>query len=230
MSDALPRQPSIRQWLDEHADRVLRLKHEGATLAQICADAESLGRKVTIQALSIWFKRREREQMRRAWEDRVINALRDNNERMSSVAKASGESGMAAVMVGLEKVALQLSVMLSGDASGIKFDGVDVEGVTEQLQVIAATIKPILEYRKVLVQERQGALDERRMEEQTVDKFLKWYGDHRTRAVAESALPNEEKIRRLRTLFFADVEAAERALGDQIPGGPARAGAAPASR
>lgn len=222
MSDATPKPPSTRQWLDAHADRVIRLKQEGATLAQICADAETLGRKLTISALSLWFKRREREQMRRAWEDRVINALRDNNERMASVAKASGESGMAAVMVGLEKVALQLSVMLSGDAAGIKFDGVDVEGVTEQLQVIAATIKPILEYRKVLVQERQGALDERRMEEQTVEKFLKWYGDHRTRSVAESALPNEEKIRRLRTLFFADVEAAERALGDAIPGAPGR--------
>lgn len=222
MSDATPKPPSTRQWLDAHADRVIRLKQEGATLAQICADAETLGRKLTISALSLWFKRREREQMRRAWEDRVINALRDNNERMATVAKASGESGMAAVMVGLEKVALQLSVMLSGDAAGIKFDGVDVEGVTEQLQVIAATIKPILEYRKVLVQERQGALDERRMEEQTVEKFLKWYGDHRTRSVAESALPNEEKIRRLRTLFFADVEAAERALGDAIPGAPGR--------
>jgi hypothetical protein len=197
---------------------VVRLRDEGMTLVTIDAELKKLGRSVGPARLSTWLRRRDRERMRRQWEDRIINALRENNERMANVAKASGDTGMAAVMVGLEKVALQLSIMLSGDSAGIKFDGANLEEVREQLQIIAATIRPILEYRKVLVAERAGEDNRRRLENDTCEKFLAWYTDFNARQIAECSLAKEEKIKLLRQRFFADVDAAEREIGARIPG------------
>lgn len=201
---------TVAAQLTAHADSIRRLRNEGATLATIQAWLAQQGVRAYPSAISTWFKQDQKAAIRRAWEDRVIGALRENNDRLNSVLQASGDSGMAAVIVALEKVALQISVMLSGDQHELPVAGADLESVREQLELVAQTLKPIMEYRRLLVQEQAGKRDERRLQDQTCEKFLAWYQDQRAREIAESNAPNEEKIRRLRSEFFADVDALEK--------------------
>lgn len=201
---------TVARQLDQHAATIRRLRDEGATLATIAAHLQEQGVRCASSSISLWIARDRKAAMRRTWEDRVIGALKDNNDRLNSVLQASGDTGMAAVIVALEKVALQLSVMLSGDEHGLKLAGADMVEVREQLELIAQTIKPILDYRRVLVQEQAGQRDELRRQDAMCEKFLAWYQDKRAREIAESSAPNEEKIRRLRSEYFADVDALEK--------------------
>ena len=201
---------TVARQLDQHAATIRRLRSEGATLATIVAHLQEQGVRCASSSISTWVARDQKAAMRRAWEDRVIGALKENNDRLNSVLQASGDTGMSAVIVALEKVALQLSVMLSGDEHDLKLAGADMTEVREQLELISQTIKPILDYRKVLVQEQAGKRDERRLQDATCEAFLKWYQDQRAREIADSIAPNEEKIRRLRHEFFSDVDALER--------------------
>jgi hypothetical protein len=205
-----------RLWLDRHAELIERLRAEGATLARISEELAKLGRRVQLSQISGWLKRREAEARRRTWEDRVIAALRENNERLAAVAKSGAEGGLAAVIMALEKLALQLSVTLSADQTGL--DPSDLSELKEQLSMLTTALKPLMEYRRVRVAEQQSELDRRRLEEQTVEKFLAWYEREAARRVADSSLPSEEKIRLLRREFFADVDAAEKKWGAMIPG------------
>lgn len=201
---------TVSEQLSAHATAIRDLRVKGATLATICEHLKAQGVRCYFSALSKWIKDDKRAALRRAWEDRVIGALKENNDRLNSVLEASGDSGMAAVSVGLEKVALQLSVMLSGDDTDLKMAGADFTAVQEQVALIAQTIKPILDYRKVIIQEQAGKRDERRLQDQTCQQFLAWYADRRAREIAESNAPTEEKIKRLRSEFFADVDALEK--------------------
>lgn len=209
---------TVATQLSAHGPTIRRLREEGATLAAICAHLQSAhGVRCNPTALSKWLKDDQREKIRRAWEDRVLGALKDNNDRMTAVLRGSGESGMAAVIVALEKVALQLSVILSGEQAGISLAGADLDEVREQVEVITQTIKPILDYRKVLVSEQAGKRDERRSQDEMCQRFLEWYQDKRARDIAESNAPNDEKVRRLRSEYFADVDALEKAGGVVLP-------------
>jgi virulence-associated protein VapD len=193
------------------------MRSEGNTLAAVTEYLRSQGVRCCPSSISKWLKDDARAACRRVWEDRVITALKDNNDRLNSVLKTSGESGMAAVMVGLEKVALQVSVYLSAEQTEARFDGADLAEVREQLELIAQSIKPILDYRKVVLAEQAGKRDERRLQDEMCKRFLEWYSDQRAREIADSTAPNEEKVRRMRSEFFADVEALEKAGGVVLP-------------
>lgn len=208
---------TVSAQLTHHGATIRQLRSEGCTLTHVCQHLQSLGVRCSIGALSRWLKTDKQAAIRRAWEDRVIGALKENNDRLNSVLRASGESGMAAVIVALEKVALQLSVMLSGEQADITPSGADLGEVREQLELIAQSIKPILDYRRVLVAEQASKRDERRMQDEMCAKFLTWYADQRAREIAESTAPSEEKVRRLRSEFFSDVDALEKAGGVVLP-------------
>ena len=56
--------------------------------------------------------------------------------------------------------------------------------------------------------------------QESCDKILQAAGDAQTRAIAEMAVPNEEKIRLLRKHWFADVDELEKSGGVKLPGLP----------
>jgi hypothetical protein len=67
------------------------------------------------------------------------------------------------------------------------------------------------------IAQEQAKLSRDKFRRETCELFLRWYSDARAREIADSPASNEEKIKAIHGLYFADVNALERSGEVQIP-------------
>lgn len=181
--------------LDEHAATLRAwFAADKLSYAEAKKRLASLGCQVSEARLCDWWQREQRRQLADNVLERIVTGSRAC-EQMNDQFATNPAPQLSVIVNWLKTLVMQTAVSGHADA--------------KLLTIAKDFLKSILDYEKLLTQREALNLDREKFEIVTCEKFLKFYSDSKAREIAETDGDNRVKIAALRSVLFAEVDAAK---------------------